>query len=117
MVRVNELVRREISEILHTRFRSECVGITITEVKVANDLRNARVYYAVLGGQEDTQLAQLFLKKQGREIRHLLGRRVVLKYTPFLNFVHDESIARGFHLNNLLDELDLDELDLEDESI
>ena len=109
MVRVNELVRREISEILHTRFRSECVAITITEVKVANDLRNARVFYAVLGDNENTQSAQLFLKKQGREIRHLLGRRVVLKYTPFLTFEHDESIARGFHLNSLIDELDLEE--------
>ena len=108
MVRVNELVRREISEILHTRFRSECVGITITEVKVANDLRNARVFYAVLGGEEDAQSARNFLKNQGREIRYLLGRRVVLKYTPFLNFVLDESIARGVHLNSLLDELDLD---------
>ena len=109
MVRVNELVRREISEILHTRFRSECVGITITEVKVANDLRSARVYYAVLGAQEDAKIANVFLKNQGREIRHLLGKRVVLKYTPFLKFVHDESVARGFHMNDLLDELDLEE--------
>ncbi len=108
MVRVNELVRREISEILHTRFRSECVGITITEVKVANDLRSARVYYAVLGAQEDAKIANVFLKNQGREIRHLLGKRVVLKYTPFLKFVHDESVARGFHMNDLLDELDLE---------
>ncbi len=109
MVRVNELVRREISEILHTRFRSECVGITITEVKVANDLRSARVYYAVLGAQEDAKIANVFLKNQGREIRHLLGKRVVLKYTPFLKFVHDESVARGFHMNDLLDEPDLEE--------
>ena len=116
MVRVNALVRREISEILHTRFRSECVSITITEVKVANDLRSARVYYAVLGGEEDAQMATAFLKTQGREIRHLLGNRVVLKYTPFLKFVHDESVARGFHMNNLLDELDLEEeLDWEEE--
>lgn len=109
MVRVNELVRREISEILHTRFRSESVAITITEVKVANDLRSARVYYSVLGNEEEALLAQAFLKSQGREIRFLLGSRVILKYTPSLNFVHDDSIERGIHLNSLIDGLDLEE--------
>ncbi len=109
MVRVNELVRREISEILHTRFRGESVGITITEVKVANDLRNARVFYSVLGGEEEAQTARAFLKSQVREIRFLMGKRVVLKYTPFLSFVQDDSIQRGVHLNSLIDELDLEE--------
>ena len=67
------MVRREISEILHTRYRSESVGITITEVKVANDLRNARVFYSVLGSQDDAQLANSFLKNRVREIRYLLA--------------------------------------------
>ena len=109
MVRVNELVRREISEVLHTRFKSESVFITITEVNVNNDLRSARVYYSVLGDEGDAIAAEQLLKLYGREIRHLLGKRVILKYTPFLKFIHDESIKRGFHLNNLIDELDLDE--------
>ncbi len=109
MVRVNELVRREISEVLHTRFQSESVYITITDVEVNSNLRAARVYYSVLGGEEEAAAAQRLFKSQSREIRHLLGKRVILKYTPFLKFFKDDSIKRGVHMNGLIDELDLEE--------
>ena len=56
-IRVGELVKREISRIIHERWRSESVKITLTEADVSPDLKRARIYYSVLGGREDAAKA------------------------------------------------------------
>ena len=109
MLRVSELVKREISDLLHTRYRSEAIYITITDVEVSSDLRTAQVYFSVIGDSERAVLASRFLNAESRELRRMLGKRIVLKYLPNLNFVYDESLERGAHLNALIDELGLDE--------
>ena len=109
MLRVSKLVKREISELLHTRYRSESVYITISDVEVSSDLRNARVYFSVVGDSERAASAGRFLKAESRELRRMLGKRIVLKYLPNLNFVYDKSLERGVHLNALIDEFGLDE--------
>ena len=109
VLRVNELVRREISEILHTRYQEESVYITITEVSVTRDLRQARVYYSVLGDEVHAYKAGQFLTAVGTEIRMLVGKRIVLKFLPHFTFVYDESLIRGDKMNQLIDELGLSE--------
>ena len=52
-IRVGELVKREISRIIHERWRSESVKITLTEADVSPDLKRARIYYSVLGGRRE----------------------------------------------------------------
>ena len=108
-VRVNELIKREISDILHTRFRGEAVYITIIDVEVAPDLRKARVYFSVLGDEVRIRESQLWLDKKRDEIRFQLGRRVVLKYLPHLNFLHDNAIKRGMDLIDLMDRVEEEE--------
>ena len=105
VVRVSELVKREISDLLHTRYQAEAVYITITEVEVSPDLRHARVYYSVLGKDHESQKAERFLSDHAPEIRHQMGKRVILKYLPALEFISDQSIKRGSRLNALLDEI------------
>ena len=51
-LRVNELVQREINDILHTHWQSESVAITVTEVRVAPDLRDGRVFVSIIGDDE-----------------------------------------------------------------
>ncbi len=108
-VRVNELIKREVSDILHTRFRSESVYITITDVEVAPDLRRARVFYSVIGDEARVRESQVWLDGSREEIRRFLGRRIVLKFLPHLSFHNDPSIERGMNLINLLDELEENE--------
>lgn len=105
-VRVNELIKREISDILHTRFRSEAVYITVIDVEVTPDLRRARVFFSVLGGEDRVRQSQIWLDGKRDEIRHHLGKRVVLKYLPRLAFHHDTAIERGMNLIELLDEIE-----------
>lgn len=108
-IRVNELVKREISDILHTRYQGDAVSITITEVSVSPDLRAARVYYSIIGDEGVAYLAEKFFAARHRDIRQELSKRIVLKYLPTLRFVKDDSIARGTDVLKILDELDAED--------
>jgi len=104
-LRVNELIQRELSDILRKRYQSEAVAITITEVRVAPDLRDARVFVSVIGN-EDVQTQKLrWLKQQTRVLQDELSRRIVLKYMPRFQFVADHSVAQGTRILQMLDEI------------
>lgn len=104
-LRVNVLLQREISAFLHTRYQAEAVRVTITEVRVAPDLRDARVFYSVIGGAGETAECGRWLRGRISEIRQVVGRTVVLKNVPRLQFVLDTTGERGVRLNRLLDEI------------
>ncbi len=108
-IRVNELMKREVSELLHTRFRGEAVLITILDVSTSPDLRNARVYYSVLGKEDAVSAARRFFRTRSGEIRSHVAKKVILKYFPILEFVYDPSIQRGMEVTRILDELEIPE--------
>ena len=106
LARVNELIKREIGTYLSTRYRSESLRWTITSVDVSADLRNASVGYSVLGEELHAREAQLFFRKHAGEIRKVVSKQVILKYSPRLQFVRDLGIERGNRVMEILDELD-----------
>lgn len=108
-IRVGELIRRELSSLLHERWRSESVAITLTDVDVSPDLKRANVYYSVIGGREEIAKAGKFLLGIRNKLRFEMGRNVILKSTPELYFAYDPSVERGMHIIDLLDELDEEE--------
>jgi ribosome-binding factor A len=105
-LRVNELIQRELSEILRKRYQSEAVALTITGVHIAPDLRDGRVFVAITGDAEFAADRLRWLKSKAHDIRFELGRRIVLKYMPQLTYVLDQSTAKGNQVLQLLDELD-----------
>ena len=105
-VRVNELVQREISDILRQRYQSEAVAITITEVRVSPDLRDARVFVSVVGDEDTTEQKLRWLRSKAGAIREEVGRRIVLKYLPKFEYVLDQSAIRGARILQVLDEID-----------
>jgi ribosome-binding factor A len=107
LIRVNELLKREISSILHTRYKSEATGITITDVDTAPNLRQAKVYFSVVDGAAGAQRAGNLLARERREIQQMIAKVIVLKYLPQLKFLEDPSMVRGDHINRLLDNLDV----------
>lgn len=104
-LRVNELVQREISDILRQRYQSEAVAVTITEVRVSPDLRDARVFVSVVGDEETTEKKVRWLRSKAAAIRAELSRRIVLKYLPKFEFVRDASVARGTRILQMLDQI------------
>jgi len=102
-LRVNELIQRELSAILRQRHQSEAVAITLTEIRVSPDLREARVFVSIVGDEDTIEKKLRWLRARDRELRRELGRRIVLKFMPRLTYVLDESAIRGSRILNLLD--------------
>ena len=105
--RVRELLKREIGEVIRRQMPVDEVGlINVNDVDVAPNLHNATVYIGVLGGAAQKKRAMEALEQNRKRIQGYLGRAVVLKYTPQLRFVLDESVERGNRILRILDELD-----------
>ncbi|HTA31663.1 MAG TPA: 30S ribosome-binding factor RbfA [Candidatus Cybelea sp.] len=105
--RVRELLKREIGEVIRRQLPVDEVGlINVNDVDVAPNLHNATVFIGVLGGEAQKKRAMEALEQSRKRIQGYLGKAVVLKYTPHLRFVLDESVERGNRILRLLDELE-----------
>ena len=105
-IRVNELIQREISDILRKRFQSEAVTVTVAEVRVSPDLRDGRVFIAVVGDDEMAKAKLRWVRTKAAEIREELSKRIVLKYLPKFEYVLDHSAIRGSRILQVLDEIE-----------
>lgn len=105
--RINESVFRELSLILHDEVKDPRVSkfASITGVEVAKDLRTARVYVSILGGEDQVEKTMNGLKNSEGFIRHCLAERLNMRYTPELRFIHDDSIEYGAKMSKLIDEV------------
>ena len=106
LLRVNELMQREISAYLHTHYSSESVAITITGVEITGDLREAKIFYSVLGGAPEAKRAGKWLLGRRTEVRGAVAKNVVLRHIPLLAFVHDDHAPRTLRIEQLLGEID-----------
>ncbi len=105
--RVRELLKREVGEVIRREIPINEAGLlTVNEVGVSSDLRSATVFVGVIGTPEQRKKASALLEKEGKRLQGLVGRSVILKYTPHLKFVIDQSIERGNRVLEILDELE-----------
>lgn len=105
--RVRELLKRELGEIIRRELPLAEAGlITVNEVGVAPDLKSATVFVGVIGTPEQRKKAANLLEKESKRIQGMIGRAVVLKYTPHLKFVIDEAIERGNRVLEILEEIE-----------
>ena len=104
MLRVNELVRRELSTIITRELTFEDLLVTINQVDVTPDLKSAHVFVSVLGdGAHDSVIGKL--EAHRTILQAELSKHVVLKYTPHLVFHLDNSTERGARVSRILDEI------------
>lgn len=104
-LRVNELIQRELSDILRKRYKDEAIAITVTGVQVSPDLHEGKVFVAITGDEEDEVKNLRWLKHNSKEFRFELGRRIVLKHMPHFTYLIDTSTARGNRILSVLDEI------------
>ena len=107
--RVNQLLQREISEQMRRYYRADAAAITISDVDCSTDLRNARVYYSVLGDAVDITEAEALFRRIGKDLRQRVSKHVILKYFPRFEYIYDPSMERGANVLDLLDELEENE--------
>jgi ribosome-binding factor A len=108
LLRVNELVKRELSGILAREVSFESAIVTINHVDVTADLKNAHVFVSVLGSEGGIAVINK-LEAHRPALQAELARHVVLKYTPHLVFHLDDSIARGTRVIEIIRELEAPE--------
>lgn len=109
IVRVNELIRRELATQIYRIVHQpdfDPARVTVTHVITAVDLRTARVLVSVRGAPEEQQHALHVLRGLRTEFQQVISRTLDLRYTPRLQFVLDDSIAEGDHVLQLLDDLE-----------
>ena len=103
---VAELIHRELSQILLFEAKDPRVtDITITDVEVTADLQLARVYFTVIGGEEQAQEALDGLLHAKGYLRSQLAGRLELRLTPDLNFEVDRSAAYAQRIEALLEQI------------
>jgi ribosome-binding factor A len=106
-LRVRELLKREIGEVIRREFPVSDAGlVTVNDVEVAGDLHSAVVFISILGSQDQQARGLGLLQRHRKRIQGLVGRAVVLKYTPTLKFLMDDSVVRGNRVLQIIEELE-----------
>ena len=105
MRRVNEEMRKVLSEAI-PELKDPRVGfVTVTGVEATPDLRYATVFVSVLGSErERAQTIQALTAAHG-VLQGRVARELRIKRTPQLTFEYDQSVERGVRLTKLIDEL------------
>ncbi|HEX8371808.1 MAG TPA: 30S ribosome-binding factor RbfA [Chthoniobacterales bacterium] len=110
--RVQELIKRELSDIIQRHIRFDGVIVTINEVDITPDLKQAHVFISALGGTGETMNYQSIIAKlesNRKMLQHEMSKRVVIKYTPHLHFKFDNTAERATRIFTILEELDVPE--------
>lgn len=105
--RVRELLKREIGQAIRREIPVGEAGlISVNDVDVSGDLKNAAVFISIFGNADQQKYGFRMLRQYRKRIQGLVARAIVLKYTPTLRFVMDDSIVRGNHVLEIIKELE-----------
>ena len=105
LTRVNALMKREIGTALFRVLNPDEVdlsAVTVLEVSVSRDLRNARIQVSIRGDEAERARVLHILRRKRPDIQGLISKQVILKYTPHLYFACDNSIEKGDHVLGIL---------------
>ena len=106
-LRVRELLKREIGEVIRREIPvSEAGLVSVNDVDVAGDLKSATVFISIFGNADQQKRGLALLTQHRVRIQGLMARAVVLKFTPKLRFVADDSVVRGNKVLQIIEELD-----------
>ena len=105
MRRVNESLRQVLSEGL-LELKDPRIGfVTVTGVDTSADLRHAKVYVSVLGGEKKQRSSMSGLDAAHGVLQARISRELRMKRTPLLTFAYDHAVEHGVRMSQLIDEL------------
>jgi len=104
--KVSEALRKEISSIIHSELKDPRLGfITVTRVELTQDLRNAKVFFSVLGKEEERNKTKKALDSALGFIRRLIAQRIRLRFVPEISFNEDRSVEYSIRIQEALNEI------------
>jgi ribosome-binding factor A len=105
--RVSDLIKAEITNILLRQVRDPRVqNVTITDVKMSDDLRQAKIYFVPMGIDSVADEVKEGLKRATGFLKRELGKRLQLRYVPDVTFIFDRSFDYGDRIERLLGEIE-----------
>jgi ribosome-binding factor A len=103
--RLGEQIREEVSQIVLGELKDPRISsAVVTDVEVSPDLRHAKVYVNILGGDEEVRKTLGALRSAAGFVRWQLGQTLRLRYTPQLHFALDKSARAGDRVEEILKE-------------
>lgn len=110
-LRVSELIKRKVSDIIMFTIKDPWVkSVTITFVKVTDDLKHAKIYYRVLGDEQSLDHATKGLERAKNFIRSEILQRTELRFVPEIQFLYDTGMDEAEHINLLLKQINQPEI-------
>lgn len=104
--RIAEAIKKEVSLIIHDEIKDPRLGfVTITSVELADDYRFAKIFYSVLGKEEDYEKTKAALDSSLGFIRKLVAQRIRLRFAPELLFKEDRSSEYSVRIEEILNEI------------
>ena len=104
--RVGDQIKKEVSQIIQRELKDPGIGfVTITGVELSPDLKNARIFYSVLGDEQKRQKSDQALQRAVFFIQHEIGKKMRLKYTPKIQFVYDLTLEKGATIEKVLEKI------------
>jgi ribosome-binding factor A len=111
-IRLGEQIREEVSDILGREVRDPGIGfLTLTRVRVTDDLSQARIYYTMLGDPAERKKTARALERAVPFIRRSLAERLHVRRMPELAFEFDQSVAHQARVEELLEEIKRQDLE------
>ncbi|MFP3974743.1 MAG: 30S ribosome-binding factor RbfA [Dehalococcoidia bacterium] len=104
---LNEAIRREVSALLLRRVNDPRIKgiVTVTEADISPDFKEAKIFISTMGSEEENAETFQGLNAASNFIRRELGARLKLRHTPRIEFKTDDSIKRGSHLIQVIDQI------------
>jgi ribosome-binding factor A len=103
---LGEVIGHELSDLMRTRMKDPRLGFaSITGVELSADLRHAKIFVSIMGDEEERRGSMKALESANGFLRHELAQRLDIRHVPTLEFHLDDSIARGVHVLNLINQV------------
>jgi len=104
-VRVGDLIKEEVADIIMHKIKHKTLGfVTVTGVKLSDDLRTAVIYITVLN-TEDNEKTVRKLNESKSFIKGELCKRIKIKFLPNLTFQIDDAVLYGRKMDKILDDI------------
>jgi ribosome-binding factor A len=105
MRRVDRAIRQVLADAVAAPLKDPRVGfVTVTDVRATSDMTIARVYFSVLGDEDDRESTLAGLRHAHGHLQACIARELKLKRTPALEFVYDDTADRALRVDRLIEE-------------
>ena len=101
--RVSGQLRRELAQLIQLEVKDPAVGlVSVSDVEVTRDLSHAKVFITVFN-EADAEASIKALKRAAGFLRSRLGNELRMRSVPMLHFLHDDSVEKGQHMDELIE--------------